>query len=231
MAEVDFNPAELKALKRIGVKYEDSDGKSRTIDANITFLSDNNLTLSFSGNKDFNPDCPHSVSLTYAINNALCIADTTLNSIRRANGLTFLIIQYPQKVMQINRRRYYRIRLKRTCVLVCTDEYGNSESFVTRLVDISLGGLLFHKLESMYSDDYVKIEPSKYKYFHMVLFLDIDVVVKLSARYVRQEKGRVSYRYAFEFLEMKKSTAEKLSKYLTKEQIRQHKLQEQAKKV
>ena len=223
MALVDFSPLQLKSLERIGVRYTTRDGSSKIIDTSIVFLSDNNLTVSFSGNKDFKPDCPQDISLKYVLNNEFCSADTILSDIKSAHGLTYFIIQYPEKVSQVNRRKYYRISMRRACVLIVTDEDGNSKSYMSRLVDISIGGLLIHKLESMFSDEYVKIEPSKYKYFNVVLFLDIDVVLKLSARYIREEKGRVSYRYAFEFTDIKQTDIDMISKYVTKEQIRQRK--------
>ena len=228
MAIVDFNKNDLKVLKRIGIKYEDSDGTSHIADANIIFISDNNLTVSFSDRAGFDLSSMQPVVLKYVFNNMLCDAETTLSDVKKANGLTYLIINYPKTVTQINRRKYFRIKLERTCVLNCTYEDGRSDSYISRLVDISLGGVFFHKLESMYSDNYVKIDPSVYKSYNIVVFLDVDIVLKIPARYIRQEKGRVSYRYAFEFLEIKKASAEKLSQYLTKEQIRQHKLQDKA---
>ncbi|MBQ3311994.1 PilZ domain-containing protein [bacterium] len=228
MVEEAFNPKDLKNLKRIGVKYDNSEGKSRIIDANILFISDNNITLS-TEEKDLKLAPPQIVNLKYVFDNALCDADTILDNIKEANGLTYLIIDHPKKVTKINRRKYYRLKLKRTCVLTCTYEDGRSDSFLSRLVDISLGGVFFHKLESMSKDDYVKIDPEKYVAFNIVLFLDVDVVLKIPVRFVRQEKGRVSYRCAFEFLEMKKKSAEKLGQFLTKEQIKQRKLHEQAK--
>ena len=217
-----FNPKDLKVAERIGVKYNDSAGNSRIIDANIIFFSDNNITLSTS-DRELKIEPPQIVSLKYVYENALCDADTILSSVKKANGLTYLIVDYPKKVIRVNRRRYYRIKLKRTCVLTCTYDDGKSDSFISQLVDISLGGLFFHRLETMYNDEYVKIDPSKYVAFNVVLFLDIDVVIKLAVRYIRQEKGRVSYRYAFEFLEMKKNVSEKLNKYITREQIQQRK--------
>jgi len=224
MPEVDFNPKELKKLKRIGVKYNDSEGKSRIIDANIIFVSDNNITLT-SEEKGLNLTPPQIVNLKFVLDNALCDGYTILNNIKVANGLTYLIIDHPKKLTKINRRKCYRIKLERTCVLNCTYEDGRSDSFIARLVDISLGGVFFHKLESMSNDDYVKIDPSKYVAFNIVLFLDVDVVLKLSARFIRQEEGRVSYRCAFEFLEMKKKNEEKLNQFLTQEQIKQRKKQ------
>lgn len=125
----------------------------------------------------------------------------------------------------MNRRKYIRVGLKRHCVLICTDEYGNSKSYMSRSIDMSLGGVLIHKLESMFSNDYVRINPADFRYFNIVLFLDIDVVLKLSANYVRQEKGRVSYRYGFEFVGVNNEDLGTVSKYITQEQLRQRKQQ------
>ena len=73
----------------------------------------------------------------------------------------------------------------------------------------------------MVNNKYVQIEPSNYKNFNIVLFLDIGAVLKLPVKYIRQEKGNVSYRYAFEFKNISRDDSEIISKYIMKEQIKQ----------
>lgn len=83
MSLVDFNPNELKNLKRIGIKYDDSEGKSHIVDANIIFLSDNNLTVSISGSAELDLRCQQGIVLKYVLNNMLCDAETTLIDAKR----------------------------------------------------------------------------------------------------------------------------------------------------
>ena len=222
--EEEFNPKEIKNLKRVAVKYIDSENNQRIFDADVVFVSEKNITLS-SVEKGLKLDAPQMVTLKYFQENAMCDADTILDCVKIANGQIYLIVDNPKKVKRINRRKYYRIALKRVCVLVATDKKGNTNSYMSRLVDISLGGLLIHKLESMVSDNYVKIEPADYKSFNIVLFLDIDIVLKLSARFVRYEKGRVSHRYGFEFTNMKKEDIAAIGQYITKEQVKRRQKQ------
>ena len=128
----------------------------------------------------------------------------------------------PKKIEHRQNRKYFRITLKRTCVLVATDEEGNSTAFMSKLVNISAGGILMHKLETMFESKYVAINPDDYAFFTVVLFLDVDLVLKLSANYVRQEQAdEATPSYAFEFIEMKNRDINAISKYLTKKQLEQ----------
>ena len=135
----------------------------------------------------------------------------------------------PSRMNRRQNRKYYRVNLKRTCVLFVTDKEGNSTAFMSKMVDVSAGGVLIHKLESMFSNEIIIINPSDYEYFNIVLFLDLDIVLKLQARPVRTENMETSPRYAFEFIKMKQSDIDIISKYVTKEQVEQLKMQNKLK--
>ena len=78
----------------------------------------------------------------------------------------------------------------------------------------------------MFNSDIISINPELYKHYNIVLFLDIDTVLKLSARYVRQEKHDGIYRYAFEFTKMNPKDVDTISQYVTKEQVEQLKMKQ-----
>ena len=79
----------------------------------------------------------------------------------------------------------------------------------------------------MFDNTYVSIDPAAFSYFNIVLFLDLDIVLKLSARFIRHEKQSDSDRYAFEFTRMKQCDIDTISNYVTKEQVERLKLQMQ----
>ena len=225
MTEMGYNAAELSKLRYVKVIYTGLDNKQHEIKTEVKFLGEALISLYFRYKQCFDIQYPQEVTIKFVT--GLYIAKSTLQEIKKDDNLVYFTIVPPARMEKRQNRRYYRINLKRTCVLVATDANGNSSGYMSRLVDVSAGGLLIHKLESMFSDEYVTIDPLSYKYFNIVLFLDIDTVLKLSAKFIRWEKGEESSRYAFEFMRMKQSDIDTISKYVNKEQIEQLKMQQQ----
>ena len=95
---------------------------------------------------------------------------------------------------------------------------------MSRLIDISAGGVLIHQLETMFSDTYVSINPDDYVRFNLVLILGTNIVLKMNARYVREEKTNKSHKYAFEFIEPDEKNTNIISKFVTQEQVQMLKI-------
>ena len=225
MTEMGYNTASLSKLKYVSVIYTGLDGNLHETKTEVKFMGTELISLYFRDRKDFNINYPQNVKIKFVCEDGLYTATSTLQKIEKVDTVVYFNILPPGRMDKQQNRRYYRISLKRACVLIATDEEGHSMGFMSRLVDISAGGVLIHKLESMFKDEYVNLEPEQYKYYNIVLFLDIDIVLKLSARFVRQEKGEDTYSYAFEFMRMKQSDTDTISKYVAKEQFEQMKLQ------
>ena len=225
MDEIGYNTADLSNMKYVKVTYTGLDDKQHEVTTDVQLLGEEVISVFFRHKLNFDIKYPQNVKIKFVTDGGMFIAESVLQEIKKSDNYVYLNILPPAKMVKHQERKYYRIQLKRACVLVATDFNGNSNCFMSRLVDISAGGVLIHKLESMYTSDFVTINPGDYSNFHIVLFLDIETVLKLSARYIRQEKNDVSYRYAFEFTNMKQKDVDIISKYVTKEQIEQLKLQ------
>ena len=219
MRESVFDTKVLPNIAQVEVIYKGLDNNLHQANTEIKNISKENFIVNFAYEGEFTIEHPQSVDIRFVIDNALYISKTTLSYVKRVGKEIYFTIMMPKMMSLVQKRKYYRIKLERSCVLIATDENGNSTSFLSRVVDISAGGILMHKLESMYDDKYVNIEPEKYKKFNIVLFLDVDVVLKLSARYVRFEKANRLKKYAFEFTKMNLNDINTISKYVAKEQL------------
>ncbi len=220
--EISFGKADLSRIRNIQVSYTDLDGQLQIVDAEVNFISDILISLYLRYKGDFHINYPQTISIKFITDRGLFIAHATLQEIKKQDDTVYLTILAPKRIEHRQNRKYFRISLKRTCVLVCTDEEGNSTAFMSKLVNVSAGGILMHKLETMFDSKYVAIEPFDYDYFTIVLFLDVDLVLKLSANYVRQEQiDEPTPSYAFEFIDMKPRDINAISKYLTKKQLEQ----------
>lgn len=228
MTEIAYSNASLSNLKYVKIDYV-ADDKLHEIKTEVKFIRDNLIQVYFRSRKDFDLKYPQLVSAKFVAEDCLYTAEVTLNDVQRADNFIYLDLIPPKVMDRRQNRKYYRICLKRTCVLIATDRTGRSTAFMSRLVDVSAGGLLIHQLESMFDSTYINIDPSEYVQYNIVLFLDLDIVLKLSARYVRQEKAEVSNRYAFEFINIKQSDVDTISQYVTKEQVEQLNLQQKLK--
>ena len=223
---MNYNTADLSKLKYVKVIYTGLDSNLHEVKTEVKFIGNELIALYFRDyNRGFNINYPQKVTVKFVCEDGLYSAQSVLQKIEKVDDIVYFTILPPGKMDKRQNRKYYRINLKRTCVLITTKKDGTSSAYMSRLVDVSAGGVLIHRLESMFNDKYVSIEPKDYDYFNIVLFLDLDIVLKLSARYIRHEKAEDSDRYAFEFTRMKPADTDTISKYVTKEQVEQLKMQ------
>jgi len=225
MTEMNYNTADLSKLKYIKVVYTGLDSGWHEVKTEVKFMGTELISLYFRDNRGFNINYPQKVTIKFVCEDGLYTAQSTLQKIEKVDELVYFTILPPARMDKRQNRKYFRINLKRTCVLIATKKDGNSAAYMSRLVDVSAGGVLIHQLESMFNDKYVSIDPINYDYFNIVLFLDLNIVLKLSARFIRHEKADESDRYAFEFVRMKPGDIDTISKFVTREQVEQLKLQ------
>ena len=228
MSETTYNIKDLSNLKYISVVYTDLNGNLHEAKTEIKHIDTEIIELYFKDRKDCNIDIQQMVTIKFICEDGLYKAKSTLKKFEKIDNNIYLSILPPNALNKQQNRKYYRINLKRTCVLICTDAEGHSDAFMSKMVDVSAGGVLIYQLESMFDNEFVSIYPAAYEYFNIVLFLDLDTVLKLSARFVRQVKAEKIDRYAFEFIKMKQADIDKISKFVTKEQVEQLKAQKQS---
>ena len=225
MSEMSFDEADLSRLKYVKIVYTGPDGESQEIKTQAKFIRSDLTSLFLNSSDDFDINYPQDIVVKFVAEDASYEGQATLQKIERGRTLVAFTITSPKTVERCQNRRYYRINLKRECVLVATDSEKHSSAFLARVIDVSGCGILVNKLETMFSSGYVAIDPAKYEQFHIILFLDIDKVLKLPARFVRQDATEGAGKYAFEYTDIKQNDIDLISKYVTKEQIEQINLQ------
>ena len=169
--------------------------------------------------REFDIECPQEIMLKFVIGDLLYIAKSTLKQVDVKATKVYFRISAPKILELQQQRKYYRIDIKRFCLLVGVNKEGNSTAFVARSINLSAGGVLINRLESMTSNKYITINPEDYEIYHLIIVLEMDQVLKLSARYVRQEEGRKSYKYAFEFVDIPEQKTDFISKYVIRKQL------------
>lgn len=222
-SEVYYNMAELPKPKYVKVVYTGLDGNSHEITTDVKFLGDVLISLYFRCERDFNINYPQDILIKFITSDAMYVAKAVLQEIKKADDYVYFSIIPPAKVLRRQNRKYVRVDLDRTCVLVITDKDFNSTTYLTKSINLSACGVLLHNLETMDSNDVLskEVKMSKYDCYHIVIFLEPDLVLKLFARYVRHEKVNTSHRYAFQFLGMKEKETDMICKYVTNEQLKQ----------
>ena len=157
--------------------------------------------------------------MKFVIGELLYVAKAELKGIEIKAAKIFFSLKAPDVLKFEQHRRFYRIDLKRLCILTGTTKEGSSDVYVARSINLSAGGVLINRLETMEDNKYAVINPEKYNKFSMIIMLEMDKILKLKARYVRQEEGKKSWRYAFEFIDISEDKINYISKYVIGKQI------------
>jgi c-di-GMP-binding flagellar brake protein YcgR len=215
-----YSSKDMATVMFVEITYTDNERKLQEIKTEIKFVSDANFTVSLRQSIDFNIRCPQDIAIKYVIDNSLFYAETTLQAVKKVGQEFFLTILAPQKIKQIRKRNFYRVCLKRPSIVIAIDNENNKDIFMASTIDLSAGGVLLHKLESALDNTVVKIDTNKYDQYVIILFLDNDTVLNLSARYIRTDWVNGSYNYAFEFINMNHANTDLISKYVTSAQVK-----------
>lgn len=170
--------------------------------------------------KEFEIECPQQILVKFIIEDLLYVAEATLQEVNVRRPRVYFKIKAPEILNFQQHRRFYRIDLKRLCLLIVTNKEGNSTAFIAKSINLSAGGVLINRLETLTEDNkYVRINHEEYENFNLVIVLEPDKVLKLSARYVREEEGKKSWKYGFEFTDMPQEKTDYINKYVIGKQI------------
>lgn len=226
--EMYFSLAELHKLKYVKVIYTDFEDKRHEVSTEVKFIGELLISLYFQTEEDgFDIECPQDVTLKFVTSDALYIAKSSLKEVIQTGNIVYFSINPPEKMTRRQSRKYARAELDRTCVLSIADDVGHRTTYLAKSLNMSACGILLYNLESFDSDDIMqeKLEMSKYDCYHVVVFLEQNIVLKLFARFVRDEYVDGTYRYAFQFLNMKQKNIDLICKCITNEQLKMIKLQ------
>jgi len=220
-SEMLYSTSELSKLKYVKVIYIGLDGKLHEIRTEFKFIGDVLISLYFVYDDEFNINYPQDVVVKFVTSDAMYLAMATLKEIKKVDNIVYLTLLPPTKMIRRQYRKYCRVSLNRPCILVSIDEEGKSTVYLSKSVNISASGILVHNLEEMDSDDIVTPEFLKTGKYHVITFLEDNTVLKLSAKYARNEKVNGVKRYAFHYTNATQEKIDAICKYVTVEQIKQ----------
>ena len=218
---IPCNSKTLSKLSYIKVIYTGLDGKLYEKITETKFMGASLFSLYFKSDEPVDIKCPNDITLKFVTPDEMFLANAVLKEMKQLEGIVYLSITPPNHMVKQQKRKYCRVNVDRSCVLVVTDQNGHSTAYLAKTVNLSACGILINNLEKMENEDPVNIEFSQYDCYHVVLFLETDKILKLFGRYVRSETVGGSLRYAFRFLSVKPEDTELLSDYVTREQVNQ----------
>lgn len=219
--EMYYDVAELKKLKYVKVTYNDFNNQVHEICTEVKFMGNALISLYFKQTRDFYIDYPQDIIIKFITSDAMFVATALLHEVKKSGDKVYLSVVPPQKMVKQQNRKYSRVNLDRSCVLVIHDNNGDCTTYLSRTVNLSASGVLIRDLETMFEEKPVEVELSQYDCYHLILFLERDMVYKLFSRYVRHDRVDESHRYAFHYLNTKPETVAAINKYVTEEQIQQ----------
>ncbi len=215
LAELKQENIELKKSEEYEKSKEELEEEKRKEEENLKKQKE----LEEEEKKKYSANCPQEVVLKFVIDDLLYVAKTELKGIGIKASKVYFNVKAPAVLKLKQRRRFYRIVLRRLCMLVATNITGSENSFIAKSINLSAGGILLNGLEPVVDGSRNVIYPNEYKAYNIVIVLEPDKVIKLEARYVRQEAGKKSKRYAFEFINVSPEKIDFLSKYVIRKQI------------
>ena len=204
--------AELKQMQILSQEAEQTGGEKKLSEEEIKKCKEKEM-------EKYKADCPQTVLLKFVVGELLYVTNAELKSIKMKYSKIYFNISAPDTLKLQQLRRFYRINLKRLCILIGSDKEGSTDTYVSRSINLSAGGVLINRLESVTESKYITLNPEKYEKFNLVIVLEMDKILKLPARYVRQEEGKSSQRYAFEFVDISEEKTNYISKYVIRKQI------------
>ena len=220
-SSIYYDVSELSKLKYVKVIYRDNDDEMHEICTEVKFIGNKLISLYFKQSNSFYIKCPQDVILKFVTSDAMYISTAVLQDAKQNDNMVYFSILPPDKMVKQQKRKYSRINLDRSCVLVVNDRSGKSSTYLSKIVNLSASGVLITNLETMFEDKYVAVELSKYDCYHLVLFLEHDKVLKAFTRYVRHDCVDDSHMYAFHYMNLKPKTISEIDKYVASEQIKQ----------
>ena len=220
-SEIYYDIAELSKLKYVKVAYKDIDDEIHEVSTEVKFIGNSLISLYFNQTQNFYAECPQDVILKFVTTDAMYIATAILTEAKKVNNVVYLSIVPPVKIIRQQNRKYTRVNIDRTCILVVDDAKGKSTTYMAKSVNLSASGILINNLKTIIYDEPFESDFSKYDCFHIIMCLESDMVIKQFARYVRHDYVNNSHRYAFHYMRTKPETVSMINKYAINEQIKQ----------
>ena len=225
LEEMPFMISKLSTLQYIKLIFIGANNELIEIRTEVSMINNDIIQLFYISKENINITCPIGVALKFVTRDAIYFAKAILNDIKKVSDKSILVLNAPRKIVRQQNRKFYRIDIERPCVLTVNNGgKDNHQTYITQTVNISKGGALLSNVESILNDEPVSLQLSKDECCHMVLFLEQNLKIKLSAKFIRSESVNGSNRFAFQFIEILKNYNMPFDKYLTNEEIKLLKL-------
>ena len=155
-------------------------------------------------------DTPQDIELNFACDNGLYKSNTELKFVEKDSPFVFFTIKTPENIEYHQNREYFRVKLNEDVLILYKTENEKPVNIKGETYDLSANGvrITVNKDENISLPDIVNI----------VLYLS-SKNIETQARYIRAEDDEKCKRIAFNFINLKESSADYISQICFKKQL------------
>ena len=212
---MDFKELDTTILKYIKISYIDTQNEKYEIKTNLVSINKEDIELDYESLKLLNVACPQYSIVKFVTTEAMYIVQTKiLKFSKKRMGHYTIILSKPSTIQRRQLREYQRAELKMAISLVCINEAGWQNLYLSQSVDLSAGGVKIKNLKSLNNgkviNDFVNFQ--SFKSIVMTLYLDSECELTFEANIVRSDKD--AKEYAFEFINSNVNKTKNLSRFV-----------------
>ena len=201
---------DVNNINYIKFVYKDADGFAHYVKASIKRLNDREIFVCSKYEDNVHIDTPQDIELSFACDNGLYKSNTELKFVEKDSPFVFFTIKTPENIEYHQNREYFRVKLNEDVLILYKTENEKPVNIKGEIYDLSANGvrITVDKNENISLPDIVQI----------VLYLS-GKNIETQAKFIRAEDDEKCKRIAFNFIDLKESSADYISQICFKKQL------------
>ena len=193
----------LENINYIKIVYNDSDGVGHYAKAAIKRLGEKEIFACMKYEKELRVPLPQEVSISFACDNALYSAKTTLKLVENEDPYVYFTLNTPQELEYQQNREYFRVKMEEDVLLSFAGTV-----MPCKIYDISANGIRLKLDKDIQIPENVMID---------ILFSSKNV--KTKARFIRTDKEDGIIKASFTFVNISESSRDIISQKCIQKQL------------
>ncbi len=193
----------LENINYIKIVYNDSDGVGHYAKAVIKRLGEKEIFACMKYEKELRVPLPQEVSISFACDNALYSAKTTLKLVENEDPYVYFTLNTPQELEYQQNREYFRVKMEEDVLLSFAGTV-----MPCKIYDISANGIRLKLDKDIKIPENVMID---------ILFSPKNV--KTKARFIRTDKEDGIIKASFTFVNISESSRDIISQKCIQKQL------------
>lgn len=201
---------DVNNINYIKFVYKDADGFAHYVKASIKRLNNREIFVCSKYEDNLLIDTPQDIELSFACDNGLYKSNTELKFVEKDSPFVFFTIKTPENIEYHQNREYFRVKINEDVLILYKTENEKPVNIKGEIYDLSANGvrITVDKNENISLPDIVQI----------VLYLS-GKNIETQAKFIRAEDDEKCKRIAFNFIDLKESSADYISQRCFKKQL------------